>query len=172
MAHDFPAIRLGPNRNDDILRRQHGFCCLPLNQRLKLQYCFLWLAHADLSNVSIGCWDKAVDRQTLNWRRPLELQSPLAKEETRARLRLASTPASPQKRLLESWSSAPPARSTLRISCSHAERASWTFFMSIGTRRPRITTAPGSDAVFVASLTGRPNPRAVTCIPVSRRTDH
>ncbi len=60
------SYRLGPNRNDDILRQQHGFCCLPLNQRLKLQYCFLWLAHADLSNVSIGCWDKAVDRQTLN----------------------------------------------------------------------------------------------------------
>ena len=48
-----------------------------------------------------GCWDKVVDRQTLNRRRPLEPQFPLAKDERRAKLSLASTPASPQKRPLE-----------------------------------------------------------------------
>jgi hypothetical protein len=57
---------------------------------------------------AIGCWDKVVDRQPLNRRRPLEPQFPLAKEERLAKLSLASTPASPQTRPLESWSSAPP----------------------------------------------------------------
>jgi hypothetical protein len=32
-----------------------------------------WLA------LAIGCWDKVVDRQTLNWRWPLEHQTLLAK---------------------------------------------------------------------------------------------
>jgi len=58
---------------------------------------------------TIGGWDKVADRQTLNRRRPFEPRFPLAQEETPARPGLASTPVSPQRRLLESWSSAPHA---------------------------------------------------------------
>jgi hypothetical protein len=35
-----------------------------------------------------------------------------------------------------------PTRLILRISCPHAQRASWAFLMSIETRRLRITTVP------------------------------
>ena len=48
-------------------------------------------------DLAIGCWDKVIDRQTLNRRQPLEAQSPLARAEMRARLNLASTPASSQE---------------------------------------------------------------------------
>jgi len=60
----------------------------------------------DLANVA---WDKVAGRQTLNC---FEARPPLAKEEMPARPSSALTPASPQRRLLESWSSAPPTRST------------------------------------------------------------
>src|ERR1700676_4914802 len=53
---------------------------------------------------AIVAWDKVAGRQTLNC---FEARSPLAKEEMPARPSSALTPASPQRRLLESWSSAP-----------------------------------------------------------------
>src|SRR5882724_9838108 len=53
---------------------------------------------------AIVAWDKVAGRQTLNC---FESRSPLAKEEMPARPSSALTPASPQRRLLESWSSAP-----------------------------------------------------------------
>src|SRR5258708_7724178 len=55
----------------------------------------------DLANVA---WDKVAGRQTLNC---FEARPPLAKEEMPARRSSALAPASPQRRLLESWSSAP-----------------------------------------------------------------
>jgi hypothetical protein len=53
---------------------------------------------------AIVAWDKVAGRQTLNC---FEARPPLAKEEMPARPSSALTPASPQRRLLESWSSAP-----------------------------------------------------------------
>jgi hypothetical protein len=53
---------------------------------------------------AIVAWDKVAGRQTLNC---FEARSPRAKEEMPARPSSALTPASPQRRLLESWSSAP-----------------------------------------------------------------
>ena len=55
-------------------------------------------------DLAIVVWDKVAGRQTLNC---FEARSPLAKEEMPARPSSALTPASPQRRLLESWSSAP-----------------------------------------------------------------
>ena len=62
-----------------------------------------WIGRANV------VWDKVAGRQTLNC---FEARPPLAKEEMPARPSSALTPASPQRRLLESWSSAPPTRST------------------------------------------------------------
>jgi hypothetical protein len=101
---------------------------------------------------STGCWDGVVDRQPLNRRRPLEAQFPLAKEEKRAKLSLASTPASPQTRPLESWSSAPPRvrRSANQLlASSHAQRASCQ-----SKRYPRVTTGyPWCDQISTPAET-------------------
>jgi hypothetical protein len=106
-----------------------------------------WLA------LAIGCWDKVVDRQPLNWHRPLELQFPLAKEERRAKLSLASTPASPQTKPLESWSSAPPAHSTLRINYWH--RRTLSVHRVNRNARPPGYYGPPSKGACLPSLSDR-----------------